>query len=124
MNLRELCFHLRNRRRMYLHDDRFCTAVAFVDGYNAALDGVPLAGFDEYVETRTVGRSSSLHWSYLVASTKVPEVLHEHIALGDIPAEADVPLTDTLVDLLEAFSEAAPARTATASADPGAPPAK
>ncbi len=82
------------------------------------------AGFDEYVETQTVGRSSSLHWSYLVASTKVPEVLDEHIALGDIPAEADVPLTDALVDLLEAFSEVAPARTATASADPGAPPAK
>lgn len=75
MNLTDLCFHLRNRRRMYLPDDRFSTAVAFVEGYNTALDGIPLSGFQGYVAMRVLNRESSLHWSCLIASTKVPEML-------------------------------------------------
>jgi hypothetical protein len=39
MNLSELCFHLRNRRGMYLPDGQFATAVAFIEGFNVALDG-------------------------------------------------------------------------------------
>src|SRR5690349_17020097 len=103
MNLRELCFHLRNRRRMYLLDDRFGTAVAFVDGYNCALDGVPLSGFQEYVAARTGFPGSGVHWSYLIAAASMPEIFDKGVGLGQVPLELGIPLTDRLVDLLEAY---------------------
>lgn len=88
---------------MYLLDDRFATAVAFVEGYNAAFDGVPLAGFRDYVAHRVIGRGSAFHWSYLIASTKVPGLLEGEISLDRIPFDCDVGLTDMLVDLLERY---------------------
>ena len=103
MNLRELCFHLRNRRRMYLFDDRYGTAVGFVEGFNSAFDGVPLSGFQEYVATRTGHPGSGVHWSYLIASTSVPGILDAGPDLGQVPVELGVSLTDELVDLLEAY---------------------
>jgi hypothetical protein len=77
VNLVELCAHLRDRRRMYLLDDRFATAVAFVE---------------------------SLHWSYLVASTAVPEIVDTDQRIDLIPSEADPQLTDRMLDLLEEFA--------------------
>jgi hypothetical protein len=103
MNIRDLCFHLKNRRRMYLLDDRFSTAVAFVEGYNAAFDGVPLLGFQEYVVGRILGSESSLHWSYVIASTRVPEILDGSIRIDQIPAETESELTDTMLDLMEGY---------------------
>ncbi|MFI5495784.1 hypothetical protein [Actinoplanes sp. NPDC051859] len=101
LNISQLCFQLRNRRRMYLMDDRFATAVAFVEGYNAAFDGVPLAGFRDYVADRIVGHgSTTLHWSYLIASKKVDGLLDGEISLDRIPADCEVGLTDLLIDLL------------------------
>lgn len=91
---------------MYLLDDRFATAVAFVEGYNAAFDGVPLAGFGHYVADRILGRSSPLHWSYLIASTRVPDILAGNLALDQIPTDSEAGLTDLLVDLLEKYQEA------------------
>ncbi|MCR3751468.1 hypothetical protein [Lentzea californiensis] len=103
MDLRELCFHLRHRRRMYLPDDRYGTAVAFVEGYNSALGAVPLSGFQEYVATRTGNAGSPVHWSYLIASTAVPDIFDEGAGIGQVPVESGISLTDTLVDLLEAY---------------------
>ncbi|MEV6299130.1 hypothetical protein AB0M02_06970 [Actinoplanes sp. NPDC051861] len=105
MNVSELCFHLRHRRRMYLLDDRFATAVAFVEGYNAAFDGVPLAGFRDYVADRIFGHGSTVHWSYLIASTKVAGILEGEISLDRVPADCEAGLTDVLVDLLERYQE-------------------
>ncbi|MEV6718625.1 hypothetical protein AB0M48_42045 [Lentzea sp. NPDC051208] len=103
MDLPELCFHLRNRRRIYLFDDRYGSAVGFVEGYNSAFGGVPLSGFQDYVAT-WVGRSSSaVHWSYLIASTSIPEFLDGTFDPNKVPAELGVLLTDKLIDLLEAF---------------------
>ncbi|GLY54325.1 hypothetical protein [Lentzea sp. NBRC 102530] len=100
MDLPELCFHLRHRRRMYLPDDRYASAVAFVVGFDQAHDGVPLAGFQEYVAARVGMTGSPLVWSYLLAGELVPDV----VVAGDrVPAELDVPLTDRLVEVLEAF---------------------
>ena len=99
MTLAELCFHLRRRRRMYLPDDRFASAVAFVEGYNAASDGAALNGFNTYVSERLVGGDSPVHWSYRIASTRAPDV-----RLDQLPAELDGELTDMMVDLLEEFS--------------------
>lgn len=103
MNLQELCFNLGSRRRMYLLDDRFSTAVAFVEGYNAAYDGAPLSGFQNYVADRVIGRNSSLHWAYLIASTRIPEILEGGNSIDQIPAELQSDLTNTLVELLDSY---------------------
>jgi len=90
---------------MYLPDDRFSTVVAFVEGYNAAFDGEPLSGFPEYVAKEVLGRHSSLHWSYIVASTRVSEIFDEGTGLDEIPAHLESDLTNTLLDLLESYEE-------------------
>ncbi|MEU3647480.1 hypothetical protein AB0E59_29130 [Lentzea sp. NPDC034063] len=103
MNLPELCFHLRHRRRMYLPDDRYGTAVAFVEGYNSALGGAPLAGFQEYVAGRTGQTGSPVWWPYLITEVVVPDILGEGGGIGQLPVELGNALTDRLLDLLEAF---------------------
>jgi hypothetical protein len=90
---------------MYLVDDRFVTAVSFMEGYNAAFDGVPLAGFGDYVADQIVRHGSPLHWSYLIASTKVTGFLDGEIPLDRIPVDCDVALTEMLIDLLERYQE-------------------
>lgn len=88
---------------MYLLDDRFSTAVAFVEGYNAAFDGAPLSGFRDYVAAQILNGESSLHWSYVIASTKVPAILGGDVRIDQIPAKFEIELTEMLVDLLEGF---------------------
>ncbi|WP_394621771.1 hypothetical protein JNUCC0626_22620 [Lentzea sp. JNUCC 0626] len=82
MDLSELCFHLRHRRLMYLPDTRYASAVAFVDGFDQAHDGVPLAGFQEYVAARVGMTGSPLVWSCLLASELVPAVAVAVVASG------------------------------------------
>lgn len=103
MNLSELCFHLRNRREMYLPDGRYATAVAFIEGFNVALDGEPLRGFQSWVADRIGGRRSTTHWAYIVASTRFPGVLDGGLSLDQIPSDQDKPLTDDLVRLVDEF---------------------
>lgn len=91
---------------MYLLDDRYSTAVAFVEGYNAAFDGAPLSGFRDFVAGRLLNRESSLHWAYVIASTKVPTILGGDIGIDQIPAEFDIELTEMLVGLLEGYQGA------------------
>jgi hypothetical protein len=86
---------------MYLRDDRYGTAVAFVSGYDAAFDGVPLEGFREYVASRTGQAGSPMVWEYLVAADVMPDVFDTGV--GEIPVELGIPLTDRLLGLLEAF---------------------
>ena len=108
MDLSELCFHLRKRRGMYLPDERFATAVAFVEGYNVAFDGAPLTGFQDYVANRIQGHRSPVHWSYLIASAGVPGFLDANLPLDQLPPDSGSGLTDALVDLLEQFQERPP----------------
>jgi hypothetical protein len=103
VNIGDLCFHLRNRRRMYLLDDRFSTAVAFVEGYDAALDGAPLRGFGDYVTERIAGHQSNISWPYLVASTAVPEIMDGGMRIDQIPAEVELELTERMLDLIEEY---------------------
>lgn len=103
MTLSDLCFHLRKRRAMYLPDERFATAVAFMEGFNAALDGAPLHGFQTWLAERIRGGKSGIHWAYLVASTRVPEVLEGRLRLDQIPPDQDKPLIDDLLQLVEVF---------------------
>lgn len=88
---------------MYLIDDRFSTAVAFVEGYNAAFDGAPLSDFGDFVAARLLNRESSLHWAYVIASTKVPAILGGDIGINQIPDGVDAELTEILVGLLEDY---------------------
>lgn len=91
---------------MYLLDDRFCTAVAFVQGYDTAFDGAPLSGFRDYVAARLLNRASSLHWAYIIASTKVLAILEGDIGIDQVPSEFDTELTEMLVGLLEDYQGA------------------
>ncbi|MGW6448029.1 hypothetical protein [Lentzea sp. NPDC055074] len=118
MTLSELCFHLRHRRRMYLPDDRYETAVAFVAGFDAALEGVPLAGFQEYVAAETGQAGSPIAWAWLLVDETVPDVLDGGI--GQVPVELGVPLTDRMLDLLEAFVVAGGGRLISDISDIGA----
>ena len=103
VNLKELCAHLQNRRRMYLHDDRYSTAVSFIEGFNVALDGEPLKGFQPWLAGRIRGGESILHWAYLVASVRTPEVLEGRLRLDQIPSDYDKVLVVDLLRLIEEF---------------------
>lgn len=103
MNLQELCAHLQKRRRMYLHDDRYSTAVSFVEGFNVALGGEPLQGFQQWIALRIRGGESSLHWAYLVASVRVPEILEGRLGLDQIPSDLDQPLVEDLLQLIRQY---------------------
>ncbi|MFI7273246.1 hypothetical protein [Streptomyces sp. NPDC049879] len=89
---------------MYLLGDQFLGAVSFLEGFNAAFDGRPLRGFRDWVSLRVLGRRSNLHWAYVIASVRFPEVAEEG-GIGEIPKEGDVKLVEDLIDLLEGFIE-------------------
>jgi hypothetical protein len=103
MDLRELCFHLRHRRRMYVSDDRFLTVIAFVEGYNAALGGEPLSRFQTYVTDRVLGRYSNLHWSAIIASEELRTATESDSDLNSLPPETQLSLIHRLVGLLEEY---------------------
>lgn len=103
MNLEELCFHLRKRRGMYLSDDRYSTAVSFIEGFNVALDGEPLRGFQPWLASRIRGGESSIHWAYLVAAARMPQILEGNLRLDRIPPECDNLLIDDLLQLIDEF---------------------
>jgi hypothetical protein len=103
VDLAEICSHLSKRRRMYLPDERYSSAVAFMEGFNIALGGEPLKGFQEWVSTRIRGGRSSLHWSIIVASVRVPEVLEGGMRLDQVPNDLDGLLTDDLLRMLGDF---------------------
>lgn len=104
MGIEELCFHLRNRRRMYLMDDRFSTMVAFIEGFCTALGSSPLSGFQDWVCERILGGRSSIHWAYVIASTRVPDILDGNRPIDRIPREVEGDLADLTLDLVEEFT--------------------
>lgn len=103
MDLRELCFHLQNRRDMYLPDRRYSTAVAFIEGFNMAFDGEPLRGFQGWLSSRIRGGDSSVHWSYILAATRVPGISDKGQRLDQIPSDCDEPLIDALLRLIDDY---------------------
>ncbi|GAB3171559.1 hypothetical protein GCM10027259_06910 [Micromonospora palomenae] len=60
---------------MYLLDDRYLTAVAFIEGFDQALDRRLLDGFHEWVCQRVLERHVGLSWPNIIASLEVPEAL-------------------------------------------------
>ena len=49
MTLGELARNLRRAPRMYLPDDRYASAVAFIDGFDTGQAGAALMGFREFL---------------------------------------------------------------------------
>jgi hypothetical protein len=90
---------------MYLLDDRFATAVAFIEGFSAAHDGNPLNGFQEWVCERILGGCSPRHWAYVLASAQVPGLVDHQVSIDQIPREAEIGLVEAMLDLLEEFSD-------------------
>jgi hypothetical protein len=72
---------------MYVLDDRYESVVAFVEGFNLALDGAPLKGFDDWVALKILGEKSPRHWSSII---------------NDSVDESD--RVGSLLDLLEEFA--------------------
>lgn len=105
MDLGELCFHLRHRRRMYVFDDRYLTVVAFVEGYNTALGGRPLSGFQNHVAERVLGQRSNVYWGVILASTESPAGLEARVDINELPERSQLALTHRLIDLLEEYKD-------------------
>lgn len=89
---------------MYLMDDRFVTAVAFVEGFNLACGGQMLDGFQDWACERLVNGRMSRHWSYVLIEKEVPSGLEEGFSIDKIPHEMEVHLIEVMIDLLEEFS--------------------
>ncbi|MGV9263272.1 hypothetical protein ACWDRR_01250 [Kitasatospora sp. NPDC003701] len=88
---------------MYVLDDRFSTVVAFIEGFNSALDGEPLTGFQDWASHRILGGPSPIHWSYLVASSRVPGIIDAKTRIDQIQADIEIYLIDDLLNLIETF---------------------
>ncbi|WP_433697314.1 hypothetical protein [Nocardiopsis sp. CA-288880] len=85
-------------------DDRFVTAVAFVEGFNLAFGGQMLDGFQAWVCERLATGRISRHWSYVLIEKEVPSGLEEGFSIDQIPPGVEVHLIEVMIDLLEEFS--------------------
>lgn len=74
---------------MYLPDGRYVTAVAFVEGFNTALDGEPLRGFQPWMVDRLAVKLSGLYWASVLASTRVAGVNEGQVRLDQLPPGQD-----------------------------------
>lgn len=82
---------------MYLMDERYETAVAFIVGLAWADDGRPLEGFRDWVADRLLGRRSTRGWWSVIRDSSAAGSSHDAAALS------------LLLDLLEEFlGEAVP----------------
>jgi hypothetical protein len=57
------------------------------------------------VSDEILGRSSPVHWAYLVASTCVPEMRDGRMRIDAIPGDLDEALIDETLRLIERYAE-------------------
>lgn len=88
---------------MYLLDDRYATAVSFIEGFDVALERQPLRGFKPWLADRICGGESPIHWAYIIASVRLPNILDGRLRLDHIPSEYDRPLIEDLLRFLNEF---------------------
>ncbi|WP_054813305.1 hypothetical protein [Nocardia arizonensis] len=104
MDLLKLCKYLRLIPRSYLLDDRYVTAVAFIDGFNIGQAGAPLSGFPEYLLDKFfAGKHSPYHWSYLILASEDDSLLG-YAGLREISPELDTILIRKMLELLIEFT--------------------
>jgi hypothetical protein len=72
MEFPELIPLLCTRTSMWVQPPCFSSVFAFIDGYDYARDGGPLAGFREWLIVRA-DRGDNLHWSGLVMLLCIPD---------------------------------------------------
>jgi hypothetical protein len=100
---REVFQHLHKHTGMWLSDETYAAAEAFVAGYDAACEGGVLAGFREWLVMR-VGSGGNLAWPALVLDLAFPQVTSPRDALSE-GAKAHRHAIDTLFGLLAEFDE-------------------
>lgn len=87
---------------MFLMDDNYLTMVAFIMGFDAAMGGVLLSGFDDWCQEKLGGGESSLHWSSIIRQ-KVAEEMSPGKGCGsDV---IDMRAKSRLIDMLEQFTD-------------------
>jgi hypothetical protein len=96
--------HVAKRRSMYVMDDRFITAVAFVVGYDQALEARLLTGFGDWLCTRA-GRQplSNLVWWAVIEDLVFPDWLAEQRSAEALIPEEDRKLVQFMFEQLDAF---------------------
>ena len=95
---------LRKRPGMYVSPANGTTAVAFVDGYNAAVGGGLLVGFREWLVIR-LGWGGNLHWGELVGELMKDEDKQDRASDEDEVVSLNFVL-DTLDQFLRERAEA------------------
>ncbi|MEU5869740.1 hypothetical protein ABZ815_51860 [Nonomuraea sp. NPDC047529] len=98
----ELVEHLRVRPRMFLPDDRYETMVAFVSGFDAAVDGTLLREFSGWCLDRWEHPESGFHWSALIRERALSCESDRTVNLSSDP---DASVKSLLLDLLQQFFE-------------------
>jgi hypothetical protein len=69
------------RPRMMLHDDRYATFVAFIEGYDTAVGNTLLSGFQEWVAEQLTGSSiNNVHWAWLIIKSHSPKTPDQELA--------------------------------------------
>ena len=101
---REKFAHVAKRPGMYLFDGRFITAVAFVTGYDQALEMRLLTGFGDWLCDRAgKPRLSNLFWSAVIGVLVFPDWFEQHRMAKDLKPEEDRQLVQYMFDRLEGF---------------------
>jgi hypothetical protein len=94
---------------MLLLDDSYATMVAFIEGFNVALDGRPLHGFNDWVSRQVLQRQCGTGWSMVIASIYFPAALRDgegSSSIREIPPDIQPRIKSELLDLLESFASA------------------
>ena len=87
---------------MYVLDDTYESAAAFVLGYDAACEWGVLMGFREWLVLR-IGSGNNLTWPALVLDIAFPEAEDPQKCLGEPAAERHA--IETLFDLIAEFDK-------------------
>jgi hypothetical protein len=101
---RETFAHVAKRPLMWLIDDRFITAVAFVTGYDQGLGGQLLKGFGDWLCVRAAKPlHSNLVWWAVVEYLAFPDWFARKRMESDLSPEEDRKLFRFMFDSLDAF---------------------
>ncbi len=100
---REIFEGVQTRTSMYLPDETYAAAAAFVLGYDIACEGGVLVGFHEWLVVRLDG-GSNLHWSALVLDAAFPSARDPQRAVNASP-KAQRHAIDTLFGLLAQYDD-------------------
>jgi hypothetical protein len=101
--LRVLLGNLRDRPRMYILSSSYLALASFICGYDCAVRGEVLSGFQSWVAVRMLGHETSVAWPIFIAERRWPNIMTIGVSLGDLPADLDSVTSRDLLDLLEQF---------------------